>query len=73
LADRTVFYYLRLLASCCCRKKREIDFAVGQGTYKEEIKKIEMGGLSSYNMLKNDKYKSVYAAYVQFAKKLQTK
>jgi len=41
----------------CCKKKREAEFAEGQGTYRDEIKKIEMGGLSSYNMLKNEKYK----------------
>jgi hypothetical protein len=53
-----------------CLKPRVKEFAQNQGTFTNEIKKIELDGLSTYNLLKNEDYKSVYLAYADFTSEL---
>ena len=42
------------------------EFAKNQGTFTEEIKRIEYGGLSTYDLCANDKYNGVYLSYADF-------
>ncbi len=65
-------WILKCLVFLSCIKPRVKEFAHNQGTFTEEIKKIELDGLSTYNLLKNEDYKGVYLAYADFTSKLAT-
>jgi hypothetical protein len=50
----------------CCHSNKVKAFAKNQGTFTQELKMIEHGGLSTYDLLANDNYKGVYLAYADF-------
>jgi|ETNmetMinimDraft_14_1059893.scaffolds.fasta_scaffold98160_1 hypothetical protein len=67
-------FFVELTHKCLvcikCIKPRVKEFAQNQGTFTDEIDKIELSGLSSYNLMKNEDYKNVYLAYADFTMEL---